>query len=107
MRSAADILVAHPFPGLRPFRPSEAPFFFGQEPQIEDLLELLGGERFVAVVGISGSGKSSLVNAGLIPNLQPELSGQTRWLVARCRPGNRPVQNLAAALGKEFKVDAA
>ena len=56
----------NPFPGLRPFRPDEDYLFFGREEQTMELLERLGNSRFVAVVGTSGSGKSSLVRCGLL-----------------------------------------
>ena len=61
--------VFNPFPGLRPFHPEEDYLFFGREEQTAELLALLREHRFLAVVGTSGSGKSSLVRAGLIPAL--------------------------------------
>ncbi len=60
----------HPFPGLRPFRADEHHLFFGREAQSDDLLRRLQRHRFLAVVGSSGSGKSSLVRAGMLPALQ-------------------------------------
>ncbi len=65
---AAD-WIGSPYPGLRDFTEDEAPIFFGRESEIESLLRLLAKSRFVAVVGASGSGKSSLVRAGVIPRL--------------------------------------
>src|SRR4029077_19158889 len=59
----------NPFPGLRPFEPDEDHLFFGREKQIDELLRRLRGSRFLAVVGSSGSGKSSLIKSGLIPSL--------------------------------------
>ncbi len=56
-----------PFPGLRPFEAEQAHLFFGRDEQTDELLGRLGRHRFVAVVGSSGSGKSSLVRAGLLP----------------------------------------
>ena len=61
--------MVNPFPGLRPFEADEEHLFFGREPDIDDLLRKLRTSRFVAVVGTSGSGKSSLVRSGLIPSL--------------------------------------
>ena len=59
-----------PFPGLRPFRRGEDPLFFGRAQEIGELRSaLLGERRFVAVVGSSGCGKSSLIEAGLLPRL--------------------------------------
>ena len=59
----------NPFPGLRPFEMQEKYLFFGREDQTVELLKRLGQARFMAVVGTSGSGKSSLVRAGLLPQL--------------------------------------
>ena len=56
-----------PFPGLRSFEAEESLLFFGREAHTDELLERLGDNRFVAVTGTSGSGKSSLVRAGLRP----------------------------------------
>ena len=58
-----------PFPGLRPFRSEEDFLFFGREEQVSELLNLLQRHRFLAVVGSSGSGKSSLVRCGLMSQL--------------------------------------
>ena len=67
--------VSCPYPGLRPFRPDEAVVFFGRDEQVDQLLQRLGRQRFLAVVGTSGCGKSSLVHAGLIPALRTGLLG--------------------------------
>src|SRR5262249_45447305 len=66
----------------------------------DQLLERLGRQRFLAVVGTSGCGKSSLVHAGLIPALGTGLMGSAgaRWGVATMRPGDRPLWRLAEAL---------
>ena len=57
----------NPFPGLRPFREHEERFFFGRASQVDTDGYKLAATRFLAVVGTSGSGKSSLVRAGLLP----------------------------------------
>ena len=57
--------IASPYPGLRPFEPHEAEIFFGRGEQIDRMLSRLEEHRFLAVVGASGCGKSSLVRAGL------------------------------------------
>ena len=90
----------NPFPGLRPFREEEEPQFFGREAQVDTMVDKLAATRFLAVVGSSGSGKSSLVNCGLIPALHRGLMGDdgSGWRVAVCRPGNRPIHALAQAL---------
>src|SRR2546422_1050280 len=90
----------HPFPGLRHFETDEEDLFFGREGQSEEILRRLRHHRFLAVVGASGSGKSSLIRAGLLPYLHGGFLGTTgsRWRVAIFRPGNDPIANLAAAL---------
>ena len=94
--------AANAFPGLRPFEPHESALYFGCDDQIDELLERLGGARFLAVVGTSGSGKSSLVRAGLIPALHRGYlaGGGSRWRVAMFRPGDDPLGGLARALGR-------
>ena len=98
----ADLLVSvdHPFPGLRPFETGESLLFFGREEHTQELLRRLAGGRFLAVVGTSGSGKSSLVRAGLLPALyRGYLAGSTtHWRIAVMRPGSAPLENLCAAL---------
>ena len=59
-----------PYPGLRPFERTEAKLFFGRADQLNRMLARLEENRFLAVVGSSGSGKSSLVRAGLLPILE-------------------------------------
>ncbi len=90
----------NPYPGLRPFDTPEAHLFYGRDEQIVELAERLENNRFVAVVGLSGSGKSSLVRAGLIPALQQRsfAGARERWRVAITRPGGTPIANLAACL---------
>ena len=92
--------ISCPYPGLRPFRREEAIVFFGRDEQVDQLLAKLDRSRFLAVVGTSGCGKSSLVRAGLIPALKTGLmvSGGARWVVATMRPGDQPIRNLARAL---------
>jgi len=62
--------LKNPFLGLRPFEAQDDYLFFGREDQVDDLLTRLRQTRFLAVVGTSGSGKSSLVRAGLVPALR-------------------------------------
>ena len=105
----------NPFPGLRPFEFDESHLFFGRDGQSERLIAKLGHTRFLAVVGTSGSGKSSLVRAGLLPALHGGFmtSAGSGWRIASMRPGNDPVGNLAQALntpdvfGSEIAENAA
>ena len=62
-------VLFNPFPGLRPFEAEDDHVFFGREKEIDDLLRRLRLCRFLAIIGTSGSGKSSLVRAGLVPSL--------------------------------------
>src|SRR5947207_14818535 len=85
--------AANPFPGLRTFESAETHLFFGRDGQSEELLKRLKRTRFLAVVGTSGSGKSSLVRAGLLPALQGGLmsSAGSDWRIAILRPGGGPI----------------
>ena len=92
----------NPYPGLRPFEAEEDFLFFGRERQVDALLSRLRNTHFLAVVGASGSGKSSLVRSGLLPALYRGYIGQagSGWRVVTMRPGNDPVGNLAKALAE-------
>ena len=98
-----------PYPGLSTFQPDDAPFFFGREALTQWLIAKLrpspgtrSENRFLAIIGSSGSGKSSLVRAGLIPALQRgELNGSTDWPIVLCRPGPDPVESLILALSSQ------
>jgi len=95
-------LLVNPFPGLRPFEEEEDILFFGREKQIDELLRKLRTSRFLAIIGSSGSGKSSLVKSGLLPSLHSGLmSGVgSQWRVALFRPGNDPIGQLNEVLCK-------
>ncbi len=94
------LTLSNPFPGLRPFEADEEHLFFGRDGQSDELLRRLRRSRFLAVLGTSGSGKSSLVRAGLLPALYGGIMTQagSSWRVALFRPGHDPVGNLAGAL---------
>lgn len=95
-------VINNPFPGLRAFHPDECRLFFGREGPLDELLTRLERTRFLAVVGSSGSGKSSLIKAGLIPALRGGMMSRTGsgWRIAVMRPGDNPIGNLAAELVK-------
>ena len=92
----------NPYPGLRPFDADYAQWFFGRDRQISELIERLRSHRFVGVLGLSGSGKSSLVRAGVLPALRAGQLGPagSGWRIAIMRPSERPVATLAAELNK-------
>ena len=92
--------VSNPYPGLRPFHADETHLFFGRDEQRIELLHRLRRSRFLVIVGTSGSGKSSLVRAGLLPGLHGGfMAGQSgRWRIVDLRPGTDAIGNLARAL---------
>ena len=96
-----------PLPWPAPVPAGGGDVFFGRDEQIDELLAKLDRSRFLAVVGTSGCGKSSLVRAGLIPALKTGalVSAGTEWPVATMRPGDQPMRNLARALIDDGVVD--
>ncbi len=106
LQETYELLSArNPFPGLRPFTIDENHLFFGREGHSETVLEYLAQNRFVAVTGASGSGKSSLIYCGLIPTLYGGfiVDAGSNWRIITTRPGNSPVENLASALADSEK----
>lgn len=88
-----------PYPGLRAFNRDEWPLFFGRETMAEAVLLRLQRHRLVVVHGSSGSGKSSLIFAGVLPQLQRRRHRQgARLAILSLRPGNAPLRTLASAL---------
>jgi WD40 repeat protein/serine/threonine protein kinase/DNA-binding XRE family transcriptional regulator len=98
--------IENPYKGLRPFREADQDDYFGQETLIQTLLGRMSEEEndlfhFLAVVGPSGSGKSSVVRAGLVPALRRGgLPGSENWFIVEMHPGAHPLQELEAALLK-------
>jgi DNA-binding SARP family transcriptional activator len=91
--------VVNPYKGLRAFQEADAADFFGREALVEQLVAGLADSRFLAVVGPSGSGKSSVVRAGLIPALRDgAIPGSEKWFVAEMMPGSHPLEELELAL---------
>lgn len=92
--------LVNPFPGLRPFGFEESHLFFGREGQTDEILQKLSDNRFVAVVGASGSGKSSLMFCGLLPILYGGYMAHagSDWRVFVSRPGMAPIENLAESI---------
>ncbi len=104
MSTVADrnVLTINPFPGLRPFQIEESHLFFGREGQSDEVLLKLSKNRFVGIIGPSGSGKSSFIYCGVMPILYGGFLTDTSpdWEVVVTRPGNAPIDNLAEALLK-------
>lgn len=105
--SADAAAERQPYPGLRPFRSDESDIFFGRETQTDEMMQRLKDSRFLAVVGTSGCGKSSLVRAGLMAALETGLMGEpegSRWKFAVMRPGGRPIYRLAVKLFEQARI---
>jgi WD40 repeat protein/DNA-binding SARP family transcriptional activator len=94
-------LAICPFRGLAPFDAAHAEYFFGRERLTAELVARLVGSTLLAVIGPSGSGKSSAVRAGLLPALADGVvPGSERWLQAVMRPGEHPLAELSRTLGR-------
>lgn len=89
-----------PYPGLRPFERDESHLFFGRDDCVDQMIARLADRRFLAVLGSSGTGKSSLVKTGLFSGLEMGLlsGAELHWLIVAFRPGGNPLANLARAL---------
>jgi hypothetical protein len=91
--------VRLPFPGLRAFNRDESDLFFGRDGAVNEMVDKLAETRFLAVVGASGTGKSSLVRTGLLDGLELGLHpAGSDWAFAIMTPGGQPLGNLACAL---------
>lgn len=92
--------MTNPFPGLRPFGLNESHLFFGRESQTKEIILRLNQNRFIGIIGSSGSGKSSLMNCGVFPALYDRRGAGAKagWQIFTSRPGLNPIANLADAL---------
>ncbi|BAZ08202.1 WD-repeat protein [Calothrix sp. NIES-4071] len=97
-----DIIPPNPYQGLAAFGEKDAAFFFGRETFVNDLVEAVNKQSLVGVIGPSGSGKSSVVYAGLIPQLRMT----ENWVIESFRPGNQPFYQLASALVRQLVPQA-
>ncbi|MBE9519224.1 MAG: ATP-binding protein, partial [Bacteroidetes bacterium] len=94
------VLQRNPFPGSRPFFSAEDQLFFGRDKAVSELLEILLKRRFVAVVGASASGKTSLIQSGVIPALLADMKRE--WVPVFIRPGRRPMESLIRGFQRVF-----
>ncbi|MFZ1027001.1 MAG: CHAT domain-containing protein [Limnoraphis robusta] len=97
-----DFIPPNPYQGLAAFGEEDADFFFGQENFVHKLVESTNQQPLVGVIGPSGSGKSSVVFAGLIPKLRQE----GNWLIEIFKPGKDPFLPLAFALVRQLEPEA-
>jgi hypothetical protein len=101
LKVAEGLEARNPYKGLRAFEEADAADFFGREALTDHLVERIGATRFLAVVGPSGSGKSSVVRAGLVPALRRgALPDSEHWHIVEMFPGAYPFEELEAALAR-------
>ena len=86
--------------GLLPYQEEDHQTFYGREKEVENLLQIIQKNKLITLTGVSGSGKTSLINAGLIPRLKKGFLGQAgkEWSICKFRPGVNPIENMIAAL---------
>ena len=94
------VLQTNPFPGIRPFTSMEDKYFFGRDAVISDLIDSLRKNRFVALVGATGSGKTSLIQSGIVPALLSDENQE--WVPISIRPGVKPVESLIRGFQQVF-----
>jgi WD40 repeat protein len=99
MVSKNETMKFNPFPGLRPFAPEENDLFFGRESESREILKKLLSNRFITVIGASGTGKSSLIYCGVLPEIRDlGIKESSSWRIIMFRPGNDPLGNLGEAI---------
>jgi hypothetical protein len=96
-KAGSDTDDRAPYLGLAGFQPSDAEWFFGRERLVAELVNQIGNGRLLAIVGASGSGKSSLLRAGLLPALVGTADATDDWLLIT--PGERPFSEVGTRLG--------
>ncbi|WP_448268711.1 nSTAND1 domain-containing NTPase [Nostoc sp. DSM 114159] len=90
-----------PYMGLSAFSEEDSQYFYGREALTQELIHQLRDRSFLAVIGASGSGKSSIVQAGVIPQLRlgKQIPSSEQWWIGSIRPGGNPLEALARRLG--------
>ncbi|QSE96726.1 nSTAND1 domain-containing NTPase [Fulvivirga lutea] len=99
-----DVVLNNPFPGLRPFSVEENHLFFGRESQVDEVLLKLATNKFVTVMGYSGSGKSSLIYCGVVPVVYGGFMTEVGpdWNIIMTRPGTSPIHNLGSSIQRSL-----
>jgi TIR domain/NACHT domain len=99
----SELKLVCPYQGMNSFNESDEHRFFGRDDEIEELLGRLRLQNFLTAIGPSGSGKSSLIFAGLIPKLKRSgLFGTGQWCIRSLRPGTNPLGKLETELGGDI-----
>ncbi|HYW94559.1 MAG TPA: hypothetical protein VE870_03120 [Bacteroidales bacterium] len=98
---AKKMNMVNPYPGLRPFSTIDAQLFFGRSEEVEEMTANLMKNRILVITGGPGIGKTSLVNAGLIPSLM----NQGDWIIFKTRPGSTPLKDLYSEINKNHGKD--
>ncbi len=105
MRPDSNDKNFNPFPGLRPFTPEENNLFFGRDKESDEVLEKLLKNRFISVIGAPGSGKTSLINCGVLQKLKDQgILHSHKWRFVTFRPEDDPFGNFADAIIKNIPV---
>lgn len=93
----------NPFPGIRSFELHEAHLFYGREKQVDKIVSVLADTHFLALIGFSGSGKSSLIKAGVIPAiLDGKINQKKDWTITFLKPGDRAFNSFALEYTKTY-----
>src|SRR4051812_5948065 len=102
LEEVVDTIPPCPYPGMVPFRRTDAGRFFGREREVADIDARLASERLLCLVGPSGCGKSSLIEAGVLAHLEAARPGD--WSIRAMRPGSAPARRLDAVLGDRSRA---
>ena len=102
-QSEAFDLGICPYRGLRAFTQTDAQYFFGRKTLTQEIINQLTNQSFLAIVGASGSGKSSVVHAGLIAQLRlgKQIPNSENWWFGSLRPGTKPLESLARVVERQ------
>jgi WD40 repeat protein len=95
----------NPYPGLKPFAPDNSDLFFGRDAESDEVILKLLKNRYITVIGASGTGKSSLIFGGVLPKIMNlKIRESSIWKIISISPGNDPFGNLSDALSKGIAV---